>query len=164
MNIAADAADHLTCYWGHHPCLHAVETEKLLGHSQLVLNYSACLTPPKAVPEPAPSQPCICIDKGMHAWVLGHGRLCNLADCSPPGSSVHGILQARILEWFPFSPPGNLLDSRIKSASPMSPALVGRVFTTESAGKAPLQSCFDLNGKNSHASPDAQEALDCPIQ
>ena len=25
--------------------------------------------------------------------------LCNLVDCSPPGSSVHGILQARILEW-----------------------------------------------------------------
>ena len=25
--------------------------------------------------------------------------LCDLKDCSPPGSSVHGILQARILEW-----------------------------------------------------------------
>ena len=25
--------------------------------------------------------------------------LCNPIDCSPPGSSVHGILQARILEW-----------------------------------------------------------------
>ena len=25
--------------------------------------------------------------------------LCNSVDCSPPGSSVHGILQARILEW-----------------------------------------------------------------
>ena len=25
--------------------------------------------------------------------------LCNNMDCSPPGSSVHGILQARILEW-----------------------------------------------------------------
>ena len=25
--------------------------------------------------------------------------VCNLMDCSPPGSSVHGILQARILEW-----------------------------------------------------------------
>ena len=25
--------------------------------------------------------------------------LCNLTDCSPPGSFVHGILQARILEW-----------------------------------------------------------------
>ena len=31
--------------------------------------------------------------------------LCNLMDCGPPGSSVHGILQARILEWgaIPFS-------------------------------------------------------------
>ena len=30
---------------------------------------------------------------------------CNPTDCSPPGSSVHGILQARILEWraIPFS-------------------------------------------------------------
>ena len=25
--------------------------------------------------------------------------LCNLMDCSPPGSSVHGIFQARVLEW-----------------------------------------------------------------
>ena len=25
--------------------------------------------------------------------------LCDPMDCSPPGSSVHGILQARILEW-----------------------------------------------------------------
>ena len=25
--------------------------------------------------------------------------LCNPMDCSLPGSSVHGILQARILEW-----------------------------------------------------------------
>ena len=31
--------------------------------------------------------------------------LCDPMDCSPPGSSVHGILQARILEWvtMPFS-------------------------------------------------------------
>ena len=26
-------------------------------------------------------------------------RLCNGMDCSPPGSSVHGIFQARVLEW-----------------------------------------------------------------
>jgi len=25
--------------------------------------------------------------------------LSNLMDCSPPGSSVHGIFQARVLEW-----------------------------------------------------------------
>ena len=31
--------------------------------------------------------------------------LCDPTDCSPPGSSVHGLLQARILEWvaIPFS-------------------------------------------------------------
>ena len=29
--------------------------------------------------------------------------LCNPTDCSPPGSSVHGILQARILEWVAIS-------------------------------------------------------------
>ena len=31
--------------------------------------------------------------------------LCNPVDCSPPNSSVHGILQARLLEWvaMPFS-------------------------------------------------------------
>ena len=27
--------------------------------------------------------------------------LCEPTDCSPPGSSVHGVLQARILEWVP---------------------------------------------------------------
>ena len=27
------------------------------------------------------------------------GRLCDSMHCSPPGSSVHGILQARTLEW-----------------------------------------------------------------
>ena len=29
--------------------------------------------------------------------------ICNPMDCSPPGSSVHGILQARILEWVAIS-------------------------------------------------------------
>ena len=29
--------------------------------------------------------------------------LCNPVDCSPPGSSVHGISQARILEWVAIS-------------------------------------------------------------
>ena len=29
--------------------------------------------------------------------------LCDPVDCSPPGSSVHGILQARVLEWVAIS-------------------------------------------------------------
>ena len=40
--------------------------------------------------------------------------LCDPMDCSPPGSSVHGILQARIL----FSPPGDLPDSGTKPRPP----------------------------------------------
>ena len=28
-----------------------------------------------------------------------HLTLCDPMDCSPPGSSVHGIFQARILQW-----------------------------------------------------------------
>ena len=34
--------------------------------------------------------------------------LCSHVDCSPPRSSVHGILQARILEWLPFPSTGDL--------------------------------------------------------
>ena len=37
---------------------------------------------------------------GVHAWVAQSClTLCDPMDCSLPGSSVHGILQARILEW-----------------------------------------------------------------
>ena len=32
-----------------------------------------------------------------------HAQLCNPMDCSPPGSSVHGLFQARILEWVAIS-------------------------------------------------------------
>ena len=35
---------------------------------------------------------------GKLKW-LSHPTLCNPMDCSLPGSSDHGILQARILEW-----------------------------------------------------------------
>ena len=35
----------------------------------------------------------------MHAQSLSHIRLCDLMDCSLPGSSVCGIFRARILEW-----------------------------------------------------------------
>ena len=34
---------------------------------------------------------------------LSHALLCDSINCSPPGSSIHGILQARILEWVAIS-------------------------------------------------------------
>ena len=46
--------------------------------------------------------------------------LCNPMDYSPPGSSVHGILQAMIQDGLPCPPPGDFPNPGIK---PMSPAL-----------------------------------------
>ena len=56
--------------------------------------------------------------------------LCDPMDYSLPGSSVHGILHARILEWVAMPPPGDLPDPGIEPVSLMSPALAGRFFTT----------------------------------
>ena len=52
----------------------------------------------------------------------------NPMDCSPPGSSVHGILQARILEWvaIPFSRGSSLLRDQTWVSF-----IAGRFFTTE---------------------------------
>ena len=50
-------------------------------------------------------------------------------DCKLPDSSVHGILQVRILEWVAISSPERLPDPGIEPVSLMSPALAGRFFT-----------------------------------
>ena len=58
--------------------------------------------------------------------------LCDPMDCSPPGSSVHGIFQARILEWVAIS--SSRGSSQPRDPTP-SPALAGRFFTAEPPGK-----------------------------
>ena len=47
--------------------------------------------------------------------------LCNPMDCSPPGSSVHGISQAKILEGVAFPSPGYLPDPVIEPECAESP-------------------------------------------
>ena len=42
-------------------------------------------------------------DGGGDLVTKSHPTPCNPMDCSPPGSSVHGIFQARILEWVAIS-------------------------------------------------------------
>jgi len=49
-------------------------------------------------------------------------------DCSSPGSTVHGISQARILKWVAISYSRGLTNPEIEH---MSPALGGGFFTTE---------------------------------
>ena len=52
-------------------------------------------------------------------------------DCSPPGSSVHGIFQARIREQVAVSP----RDLPSPENKPTSPALAGRFSTNEPPAK-----------------------------
>ena len=59
--------------------------------------------------------------------------LCDPTDCSLPGSSIHGIFQARILEWVVISFSGDLPNSGIK---PRSPALQADSLPSEPQGKA----------------------------
>ena len=66
-------------------------------------------------------------------------------DCSPPCSSVHGISQARILEWVAISFSGDVPNLRIE---PVSLALAGRLFTTEPLAKPFIYNRIRLKNKS----------------
>ena len=71
----------------------------------------------------------VCLSVCVHAQ--SRPSLCDPMDCSQPGSSVHGIFQASVLEWvaIPFSRGSSTQGSNL------SPALAGRFFTAEPPGK-----------------------------
>ena len=48
-------------------------------------------------------------------------NLCDSMDCSPPCFSVHGICQARVVEWVAVSFSGDLLDPGIEPVFLESP-------------------------------------------
>ena len=54
--------------------------------------------------EPKPLRVCVCVCVCVYVCKsLSCVQLCDPMDCSPPGSSVQGILQARVLEWVAIS-------------------------------------------------------------
>ena len=59
--------------------------------------------------------------------------LCDPADCSPLGSSIHGILQTRTLEWVAKPSSRDLPDPGLK---PASSALQADSFIAEPPGDA----------------------------
>ena len=61
--------------------------------------------------------------------------LCKSMDCSPLGTSVHGIIPARKLESVAIFPPGDLPDSGIEPVSLAVLALAGGYFTNELSWK-----------------------------
>ena len=82
---------------------------------------------------------------------------CNPMDHSPPGSSVYGIYQARILEWAAISFSRESSRHRIELRPLMFPALPGGFFITKhtpndlSQGDNPsLPTCRRLGGSETH--------------
>ena len=64
--------------------------------------------------------------------------LCDPMDCSPPGSSVLGILQARVLEWVAM--PSSRGSSQHKDQSQVS-CIAGHIFYHWATGEAPKYRC-----------------------
>ena len=70
--------------------------------------------------------------------------LCDPMDCSLPGSSVHGVLQAEILEWIAMPSARRSSQPRDRTQSLPSPALAGGFFTTSATWEA-LRSLGHVN-------------------
>ena len=73
----------------------------------------------------------------MHSH-FSHVWLCGPVDGSPPGSSVHGIFQARILEWVAISSSRDLPNPGLEPVSLAYPVLADRFFTTQPSWKSLL--------------------------
>ena len=66
---------------------------------------------------------------------------CKPVACSPPASSIHGILQARRLEWVAIS--SSRESSRPRDQTQVS-CIPGRLFTSEPPGKSQLYIYTDI--------------------
>ena len=77
------------------------------------------------------------VSRFLYSCLMTQSRptLCGPMDCSPPGSSVHGILQARTLEWVAISSSRGASRHGMEPGSPVSPALASSFFTAEPPGK-----------------------------
>ena len=73
--------------------------------------------------------------------------LCDPLNCSPPGSSIHGIFRVRIPGWLPFPPPGDLPNPGIKPTCPVSRALQTDSSPAEPLGFICLGGVFSTLGK-----------------
>ena len=81
-----------------------------------------------------------CLIKLLHSeWVSEVAQscltLCDPVDCSPPGSYVHGILQARILEWVAISFSRGSSQPRDRTQVSL---IAGRLFNLWATREAPI--------------------------
>ena len=73
-------------------------------------------------------------------------------DCSLPGSSVHGILQARILEWVAMSP-AIVGDIYISEVADISPSSLDSSVDSSSLAFCMMYSAYKLNKQGDNIQP-----------
>ena len=66
---------------------------------------------------------CVCVCSDVSDSLQPHGLVAS------PGFSVHGIFQARILEWVAIPTPGDLPNPGTEHVSLVSPELADKFFT-----------------------------------
>jgi len=82
---------------------------------------------------------CVCVCARARSVTQSCPTLCDHTDCSTPGSFVHGIFPARILEHVFIFYSGDLPNPGIKSGFLVSPALAGRFFTAAPPGSPDIE-------------------------
>ena len=101
----------------------------LLALLHIVRSYSSfkshCKTPQSSLLLPPYSQIIYSFPTFPVLCVQSCPTLCNTTDYSLPGSSVHGILQASILEWAALCSSRRPSQPRDQPTSPLSPELAG---------------------------------------
>ena len=114
------------------PCALASSPPARPRWTALTHRQSSDLSPAWAVPSSS-------LESCLRAQLLT--TLCDPGDCSPPGSSVHGVLQARILEWVANSfsrGSSRPRDGTHASCVSCVPCIAGGFFTTVPPG-TPLE-------------------------
>ena len=109
-------------FLGAHPFPKPGRFSNLVHCSQLRCSLPGRVSPGRPHPLPQLLHYPRCFLRGSQGYAPAPSRLtlCDPMDGSTPGSSVHGVFQATILEWaaMPCPPLGHLLGPGIKLTSP----------------------------------------------
>ena len=107
------------------------------------------------------SQSCVCVCESLSGlfqlfatlWTVAHQAPLSMrfsrqeqwggpVDCGPPGSSVHAILQARILQWVVMASSRGSFPHRDGSSVSWVSCIAGRFFTTSTTWEAKVKHQF----------------------
>ena len=94
---------------------------------------------------------CVCVCESLSGV-----QLCDPMDCGLPGCSVHGILQARILDWVAFSFSGDLPDPGVEG---LLSCVGSRFFTAEPPRKSIITTASLLKPHLLSSRPEGHPSL-----